>query len=320
MEFGHATKLVLGTLRRYSMLFVLIILGAGIASANSVFISTTNLTNLLDQVVVYTLLALGELYVIVAGDIDLSNASIVAASGTSYAAMAEHHSLILAAVVALAIGFGIGLINGAITVYGRIPSFITTLGTLTAVSGFVLIGTGGSPIYNVPDNFVNLGTGKWFSIPISVWLAAVCVVIAWYVLAQRPFGRHVYAVGGNRVAAEVSGINVGRVRIGNFIIAGVLSALAGIIFASRIGSGDPTMGANYELYAIAAVVIGGGDLMGGFGSVVGTVIGVGILGVIANGLNILGVSAFWQEVAVGTIIVAAVIVGRITSGGERPPV
>jgi ribose transport system permease protein len=303
------------------MLVVLVILMASIASANSVFISTTNLTNLLDQVVVYALLALGELYVIVAGDIDLSNASIVAASGVSYAAMAEHHhGLILAAVVALAIGVGIGVLNGAITVFGRIPSFITTLGTLTAVEGFVLLATNGSPIYNLPNNFVHLGTGKWFAIPISVWIVLVCAVVAWYVLAQRPFGRHLYAVGGNRIAAEVSGISVARVRIANFTIAGFLSALAGIIFASRIGSGDPTMGANYELDAIAAVVIGGGDLMGGQGSVVGTVIGVGILGVIANGLNILGVSAFWQEIAVGVIIVAAVILGRITSGGERAPV
>jgi len=302
------------------MLFVLVVLGASIASANSVFISTTNLTNLLDQVAVYALLAIGELYVIVAGDIDLSNASVVAASGTSYAAMAEHHSLVLAGVVALSIGIGIGVLNGVITVYGRIPSFITTLGTLTAVEGFVLLGSGGSPIYNVPGNFVHLGTGKWLTIPISVWIVLVCAVIAWYVLAQRPFGRHVYAVGGNRMAAEVSGISVARVRITNFTIAGFLAALGGIIFASRIGSGNPTMGQNYELGAIAAVVIGGGDLMGGQGGVTGTLIGVGILGVIANGLNILGVSAFWQEIAVGVIIVAAVFLGRMTSGGERPPV
>lgn len=302
------------------MVAVLVVVAVAMAIANPTFISGSNLTNLLQQVAVFALIGLGELFVILCADIDLSNASVIAASGVAYAALAGHHNLWLSGLIALLIGIGIGAVNGVITVVGRIQSFVTTLGTLTAVEGVVLVATGGSPVYNVPSDFVNLGTGSWLGLPIPIYIVIVCAVAAWYLLAQRPFGRHVYAVGGNRVAAEVSGISAKRVRMAAFIIAGALAGLAGIVYASRTGSGDPTMGSGYELDAIAAVVIGGGDLMGGYGNVLGTMIGVFILGVISNGLNILGVSAFWQQVAVGAIIVAAVLLGRITSGGERAPV
>jgi inositol transport system permease protein len=300
MNFAHIYRKY-GTI----LIFVGICILASILSPT--FLTEANLTNVLRQVVVVSLLACGVTFIIILGHIDVSLGSVLALAGVIAASvMAMTGSIALAVVAGLVVGAVIGLINGIVITFFRIPSFIMTLATTTVARGVALLYTGGSPISGLGD-FKIIGQGAIGPVPISVLILILFVIISWTLLNKTKFGRYVYAVGGNQRAALASGINPDSIVIKAFVFNGILCAVAGIILMSRINSGQPAAGVGYEFDAITAVVVGGTSLMGGTGTITGTIIGSLIIGVINNILNLLNVSSYWQQIIKGLIIAIAVI-------------
>lgn len=288
---------------------VLIFVGICILASmlSPTFLTEANLTNVLRQVVVVSLLACGITFVIILGHIDVSLGSVLALCGVIAASvMSMTGSIVLAVAAGLVVGVITGTINGFVITFFRIPSFIMTLAMTTVARGTVLLYTGGSPVTGLGD-FKVIGQGSLGPIPISVLILAVVVVLSWLLLNKTKFGRYVYAVGGNQRAALASGINPDSIIIKAFIFNGVLCAVAGIVLMSRINSGQPAGGVGYEFDAITAVVVGGTSLMGGTGTITGTIIGSMIIGVINNILNLMNVSSYWQQIIKGLIIAIAVI-------------
>ena len=289
--------------------FLAIVLFLVILSPDA-FARPSNLLNIVKQASINGILACGMMFVIISGGIDLSVGSTVALAGV----MAAHFShpgdypLIVPIVIALSVGALVGYINGVGVAYGEIPPFIITLGTMTAVRGVSLIASGGAPVFNVSKPFEHVASGFLFGIPLLAIYFAGIVALTAVILTKTVFGRRVYSVGGNEIAANVSGINVRRIKILVYVIAGTLAGFAGLLLASRTVSGSPTAGSGYELDAIAAVIIGGVSMAGGAGKWYGTVIGALMIAVIGNGLDILGVSSHYQFVIKGAIIVFAVLI------------
>ncbi|MBP7202535.1 MAG: ABC transporter permease [Propionivibrio sp.] len=293
--------------RRYGtiLIFVGIFILASLVSPT--FLTEGNLTNVLRQVVVVSLLACGVTFIIILGHIDVSLGSVLALTGTIAASvMSMTQSLPLALAAGVGLGMVTGLINGFVITYFRIPAFIMTLAMTTVARGAVLLYTGGVPVTNLGD-FKVIGQGSLGIIPVSVVILFFVIGATWVLLNKTKFGRYVYAVGGNPKAAIASGINADRVVIKAFILNGVLCAVAGIVYMSRINSGQPAGGLSYEFDAITAVVVGGTSLMGGTGTITGTIVGALIIGVINNILNLLNVSSYWQQIIKGLIIAVAVI-------------
>jgi inositol transport system permease protein len=287
------------------LIFVGICILASILSPT--FLTEANLTNVLRQVVVVSLLACGVTFIIILGHIDVSLGSVLALCGViAGSVMAITASVILAVVAGVAVGMVTGIINGFVITFFRIPSFIMTLAMTTVARGAVLLYTGGSPVTGLGD-FRVIGQGSFGPVPISVLILAIVVVISWILLNKTKFGRYVYAVGGNERAARASGINPDSIVVKAFIFNGILCAVAGIVLMSRINSGQPAGGVGYEFDAITAVVVGGTSLMGGTGTITGTIIGSLIIGVINNMLNLMNVSSYWQQIIKGLIIAIAVI-------------
>ncbi|KAB1645077.1 ABC transporter permease [Gulosibacter chungangensis] len=293
-----------------AIIFVLLVIALTLASPNNSFISLNNIFLILIQTAINGILAMGMMYVIISGQIDLSVGSTVGLAGVA-AAMFAHPGefpLIVPIVVGLGVGILVGLVNGVGVAYGAIPSFIITLGTLTAVRGIALMVSGGAPVSNLSPEFQSLASGRVFGIPVLAIYFIVIAVVAAFVLRKTVFGRRIYALGGNPHAAEVSGINIKRLTIAPFVIAGTLAGLAGVLLASRTFTGSPTAGQSYELDAIAAVVIGGVSMAGGRGKAFGVVIGALMIAVIANGLDILGIDSNVQLIIKGAIIALAVLI------------
>ncbi len=293
--------------RRYGtiLIFVGIFILASLVSPT--FLTEGNLTNVLRQVVVVSLLACGVTFIIILGHIDVSLGSVLALTGTIAASvMSMTQSLPLALAAGVGLGMVTGLINGFVITYFRIPAFIMTLAMTTVARGAELLYTGGVPVTNLGD-FKVIGQGSLGIIPVSVVILFFVIGATWVLLNKTKFGRYVYAVGGNPKAAIASGINADRVVIKAFILNGVLCAVAGIVYMSRINSGQPAGGLSYEFDAITAVVVGGTSLMGGTGTITGTIVGALIIGVINNILNLLNVSSYWQQIIKGLIIAVAVI-------------
>ena len=293
--------------RKYGtfLIFVSIFVLASFLDEN--FLTAANLTNVLRQVVVLTLLACGVTFIIILGHIDVSLGSVVALTGTLAASvMALTGNLWLSIAVGLGVGVVVGLLNGWVVTYFKIPSFIMTLAMTTMARGAILLYTAGVPISGLGD-FSVIGQGDIGGVPISVIIMLVCVAVCWVLLNRTKFGRHVYAVGGNLKAAQALGSDTDSVIRKAFILNGVLVAIAGIVLMSRINSGQPAAGVAYEFDAITAVVVGGTSLMGGTGKITGTVVGAMIIGVINNILNLMNVSSYWQMIIKGLIIAVAVI-------------
>ena len=287
------------------LIFIGIFILASIVSPT--FLTEGNLTNVLRQVVVVSLLACGVTFIIILGHIDVSLGSVLALTGTVAASvMSLTQSLPLAIAAGLGLGMLTGLINGFVVTYFRIPAFIMTLAMTTVARGAVLLYTGGVPVTNLGD-FKIIGQGSLGIIPVSVLILLFIIGISWVLLTKTKFGRYVYAVGGNQKAALASGINADRVVVKAFIFNGLLCAVAGIVYMSRINSGQPAGGLAYEFDAITAVDVGGTSLMGGTGTITGTIVGALIIGVINNILNLLNVSSYWQQIIKGLIIAVAVI-------------
>ncbi|SDN10222.1 ribose transport system permease protein [Fictibacillus solisalsi] len=277
------------------------------------FFTLANILNVLRQVSINALIAFGLTFVILTGGIDLSVGSMLALSGAITAGlMAGGTDPILAMLVGLAAGAVMGAINGLIITKGKVAPFIATLATMTVFRGLTLVYTDGKPITGLSDDmsFVLMGRGYFAGIPIPViWMLASFAVL-WFLLKKTTFGRRTYAIGGNEEASLLSGIKVDRIKVMIYSLTGLLSAFAGIILTSRLNSAQPTAGTAYELDAIAAVVLGGTSLSGGRGWIFGTLVGALIIGVLNNGLNLLNVSSFYQQVVKGGVILLAVLLDR----------
>jgi ribose/xylose/arabinose/galactoside ABC-type transport system permease subunit len=308
-----------GILLRGGAGIALLFLGLYLTFASPHFLTTSNLANILHQTAATAILAVGQTMVIIAAGIDLSVAATLGLSGSVAAVAMTRWGLNMWVGILLAIAAGavVGCWNGTIITKGRIPDFIVTLGTWQVVRGVALLLTGGLPVPShltalelkgyLPERLIWLGSGNILGIPIPAIIALIVVAVGWVVLNHTRLGRADLAMGGNREAARVSGINVDRTRIAIYIFSGITAAIAGIVLTGRMNSANALMGEGMELDSIAAVIIGGTNLFGGEGTIQGTLIGALIMGVLHNGLNLTGVSAFWQRVVIGLVIIVVVV-------------
>ncbi|WP_414050968.1 ABC transporter permease subunit [Macrococcus animalis] len=300
-------------IERLGPLLGLIILVIVITALNSSFIAPSNIFNLLRQVSINGLIAFGMTFVILTGGIDLSVGSILALSSALTALMITSGvDPILALLIGALIGAILGAVNGILITFGKMAPFIATLATMTIFRGLTLVVTDGNPITNLGDNvlFQMFGKGYLLGIPVPAITMLIVFLVLYFILHKTVFGKNTYAIGGNEKAAFISGIKVNKVKILIYSISGLMAAIAGAILTSRLNSAQPTAGTSYELDAIAAVVLGGTSLTGGKGRIFGTLIGVLIIGVLNNGLNLLGVSSFYQQVIKGVVILIAVLIDR----------
>jgi ribose transport system permease protein len=301
------------TLRRLGPLLALIVLCIGLAFMSPNFLTVSNLFDVTRQVSINALISFGMTLSILLGGIDLSVGSVLAVSSVLAAMMMKGgHDAAFAIAIGIVAGAIMGSVNGLVIAKGKVAPFIATLGMMTLLRGVALVLSNGSPISGFSsDLFSTLGGGyvaRLIPVPVAGMLAMFALF--WFVLTRTVFGRHVYATGGNEEAAKLSGVNTDRVQILVYTISGAMAAIAGMILTSRLDSAQPTAGAGYELDAITAVVLGGTSLSGGRGWILGTLVGALLIGVLNNGLNLLGVSAFYQQVVKGSVILLAVVLDR----------
>lgn len=294
-------------------ILALIILMVFVSILNPTFLQANNLMNLMRQLIINGFIALGMTFVILTGGIDLSVGSTLALTSAIFAGLLQNGmNTGLAILVAIGLGLVLGLINGVLITKGKLAPFIVTLATMTIFRGLTLVYTDGRPIAGPKDNFAFkfLGKGQIFGIPFQVILFILAFLCLWIILNKTSLGRKIYAVGGNEKASFISGINIDKVKIWVYVISSLMAVLSGLVLTSRLNSAQPTAGAAYEMDAIAAVVLGGTSMTGGSGSLTGTLIGILILGVLNNGLNLLGVSSFYQQIVKGIVILIAVLIDR----------
>ncbi|EKT7904681.1 ribose ABC transporter permease [Klebsiella oxytoca] len=296
-------------------LIALLVLIAIVSTMSPNFFTVNNLFNILQQTSVNAIMAVGMTLVILTSGIDLSVGSLLALTGAVAASIVgiEVNALMAVAVAAaLALGAAIGAVTGVIVAKGRVQAFIATLVMMLLLRGVTMVYTNGSPVNtgftDNADLFGWFGIGRPLGIPTPVWIMAIVFLAAWYMLHHTRLGRYIYALGGNEAATRLSGISVNKVKIIVYSLCGMLASLAGIIEVARLSSAQPTAGTGYELDAIAAVVLGGTSLAGGKGRIVGTLIGALILGFLNNGLNLLGVSSYYQMIVKAVVILLAVLV------------
>jgi ribose/xylose/arabinose/galactoside ABC-type transport system permease subunit len=299
-------------LRSYGILIAFLLICVVMTIFSPVFLTVTNILNIIRQSSIYGIMAIGMTFVILTAGIDLSVGSLLAISGAIAAGATKAGlGLELTVPIALAIGLGCGLVNGVIITAGRITPFVVTLGMMSIARGLTLIYTQGYPISGFQSGFRFIGGGDLLAIPFPIILFILTTVIAWFILTQTRLGRYTYAIGGNEETVKLSGINANVYKTIAYVISGVTSAISALILTSRLNSAEPVAGSGYELDVIAAVVIGGTSLMGGRGSVWGTLIGALLIGVINNGMNLLGISSYFQLVVKGLIIIGAVLLDRL---------
>ena len=299
-------------LQKYGLLIAFAVICLILSLLSPAFLTAQNGINVLRQISINAILAIGVTYVILTGGIDLSLGSVVAVTGVLAATLAHPGAYPLIVPIAAGIlgGILIGAVNGLVITRFRVAPFIVTLGMMTIARGGALILSKGRPVSNLSDAFNFIGNGSVLGIPVPVLILTGVFLVSHFVLRRTTFGRYVYAVGGNEEAARASGIGTHKIKIACYSICAGLAGLAGIVQASRITTGQPNAGISYELDAIAAVVIGGTSLSGGLGGVTGTILGALIIGTLNNGLDLLNVSSYYQQVIKGLIIIGAVILDR----------
>ncbi len=314
-----------GKLQSLIALFILCIVFALLSDK---FFTVANGLNVMRQISVNICIAVGMTLVIITAGIDLSVGSVLALCGAVTAGLLKNGIAlpsfnlfigftILGAILAgIIVGALLGFFNGFVITKFKVPPFVATLAMLTIARGFTMLYTGGNPVSSFDNTFTFIGGGWLLGLPVPVWIAAFVVVAAIIVSKKIKLGRYIFAIGGNENAAKLSGINISKVKIIVYTIAGALAAVGGIIVTARLDSAQPNAGTSYELDAIAAVVIGGTSLSGGRGSIWGTVLGALIIGVLNNGLVLLDVSPFWQQVVKGGVILLAVIIDKMNTKNE----
>jgi len=316
------------SLSRFQSLIALFILCLAISFFSDKFLTATNIWNVLRQISVNICISVGMTLVVLTSGIDLSVGSVLALCGAITAGLLKNgieipsSNLYIgftvpgAIIVGLVTGSLLGWLNGWAITRFKVPPFVATLAMLTVARGLTMLWTKGFPISNLGQRFVWLGTGWFLGIPLPVWISAMIVFVAVITTNKTKLGRYIYAIGGNESAATLSGINIKKIKIIVYSLAGMLAAVGGILVTSRLDAAQPNAGTGYELDSIAAVVIGGTSLSGGRGSVLGTVIGAVIIGVLNNGLVLLNVSPFWQQVVKGFVILIAVIIDKANVKNE----
>ena len=314
------------SLKRFQSVIALLVLCIVLGLLTDKFFTTANGLNVLRQVAVNACIATGMTLIVLTAGIDLSVGSVLALCGAITAGLLKNglqfpsldlyvgFTIAGAIIAGVIVGGLLGLFNGFTITSFKVPPFVATLAMLTIARGFTMLYTAGHPISNLGDQFAYIGTGSLSGIPVPVWIAAVVVLLAVFITQKTKLGRYIYAIGGNETAAKLSGIRINRVKLIVYSMGAAFAAIGGIIVTSRLDSAQPNAGISYELDAIAAVVIGGTSLSGGKGSVWGTVIGAVIIGVLNNGLVLLNVSPFWQQVVKGAVILLAVIIDK---AGEK---
>ncbi|AIV48688.1 branched-chain amino acid transport system / permease component family protein [Burkholderia pseudomallei] len=311
---ARATGPARAALRRSTTFYPLVGLVAvcvAMVFASDSFLSAANLENVLRQVSINAIIGVGMTCVILTGGIDLSVGSVMALSGTLAAGLLVAGANGAAALAAgIGVGVALGAANGLFVAFAGMPPIIVTLATMGIARGLALIYTGGYPIDGLPDWVRFFGSGKVLGVQMPVLTMLAVYALAWLMLERMPFGRYVYAIGGNEHATRLSGVRVSRVKLAVYTFAGLTSALAALVLTGRLMSGQPNAGGGFELDAIAAVVMGGTSIAGGRGSIVGTLVGALLLGVLNNGLNMIGVNPYVQNVIKGAIILLAIYIGR----------
>lgn len=299
-------------IRSYGIGIAFIIICTVMTALSPVFLTVTNVLNVIRQSSIFGIMAIGMTFVILTGGIDLSVGSILAVVGAISAGMLKGGMEVLPVVIlALAIGISCGLANGVLITVGRIAPFVVTLGMMSVARSLTLIYTTGYPISGFVGAFRFIGGGDILAIPFPIVVFLLTVVIAWVILTQTRMGRYVYAIGGNEETVKLSGINADFYKTTVYVISGITAAISALILTSRLNSAEPMAGQGYELDVIAAVVIGGTSLNGGRGSVWGTLIGALLIGVINNGMNLLGIPPYFQLLVKGFIIIGAVLIDRL---------
>jgi ribose transport system permease protein len=289
-------------------LIVLLILFGALTLASDEFLTGNNLANLARQVAIFGIIAVGQLLVILTAGIDLSVGSVLGLTGCVTAELLVHGwPAVLAIVVSLLVGAGLGAFNGALVAFAGLPPFIVTLGMLGIARGVVLVLTNASTVQPLPSSFGSIANGNFLGLPNLLWMFVVVVVAAAFVLRRTVFGRYVYAVGSNAESARLAGVPVTAVLVAVYAISGLLAAVGGVLFTSRLDAGIPTAGTGYELNAIAACVIGGASLFGAKGGAFGAAAGALIVGTLNNGGNLLAVNAFYLQIIIGALILVAVL-------------
>jgi inositol transport system permease protein len=320
-----------GILKKYGIFFIFLGMVAIASILSPAFLTRINLINIVRQMSVIGLIALGVTGVIVTAGIDLSSGSVVGVACVVAASFAQipggsrvlypqfaGSPLVASLVSGCLVGIVAGFINGFLIAKTKIPPFIATLGMFTAARGAAMLFTQGRPLSNLSDDYNFIGQGDIAGLPIPILLLIVMAAVTHILYARTKFGKYIYAIGGNEQAAHVSGINVTKYKLLIYVYAGFLAALGGIVVSSRIGSGQPGLGVGYEFDAITAAVIGGASLSaGGIGTIPGTIIGALIIGVLNNTLDLTNVSAYWQQIIKGMIIVGAVILDQQKNKGDK---
>jgi ribose transport system permease protein len=312
---------------RFQSLIALLVMVVVLSLASRNFLTMDNGMNVLRQISINLCLSIGMTLVILSGGIDLSVGSVLALSGAVAAGVLKsglvlerfntlvQFTVLGACLAGLATGLALGWFNGFVITRFKLPPFVATLGMLSIARGLTMLWTGGFPITGLGEHFDFIGMGHFLGVPMPVWISGALALIFFGVTRRIRFGRHLFAVGGNERAAALTGLNVNRIKLGVYTMAGALAAVAGLLVTARLDAADPKAGLGYELDSIAAVVIGGTSLSGGRGSILGTVLGCLIIGVLNNGLFLLDVSPFWQQVIKGVVILVAVAVDKM--GGKE---
>jgi len=303
----------MGTLVSLLLLCLAIIASSGETRRH--FLDPTNLQNLSRQIALLSVFAIGETFVIITGGIDLSVGSVIAFTGVlaSHLMMNAHWGMLPAVAVGILFAALVGVLHAVLVAWVNLQPFVASLGTMSVLRSAALLMTSAVPIAVTVEGFTSLGNGTWLGLPVPVWILLATIALGAVVLHGTIYGKYIYALGSNEEAARLSGINVRGVKVLAYVLCSTLTGLAGVLYAAYTMQGDPMGGVGYELNAIAAAVIGGCNLMGGEGSVLGTLIGASILSVILNGLNLMikRNASLWEGVMVGTVVIAAVALNAI---------
>lgn len=332
-DLGSLLPLLLLRFRAYVALAVLVVLFSVTSPA---FLSVRNLIIVSEQVAVFAILGIGMTFVILGAGIDLSVGSVTGLAAMVAGGMisqglrvpffdvAIFSNVVITCLVTLTIGAVVGVVNGVFITRLRVTPFIQTLGMLYVARGAAQLISHGSTYGSLNGQtslgntgFLILGTGRFLGLPYAIWIMIILAAVASWVLRHTVFGMQVFAIGGNERAAELSGVRTSRVKIYTYAISGFCAALAGLIIAARLGAANPSIGLTYELNAIAVVVLGGASLFGGVGSIGGTIIGAFVLGVLSNGMVLLGISSFWQTAITGAVIIFAVVIDQLQRRAEE---
>lgn len=316
-ENSTSLMATVGRSNQIGVALALIVLVALMAFIAPYFWTTGNLLEVMRQVSAIAILAAGGTFVILTAGIDLSVGSALGLCAMVAIVVADNGlSPWTAILLCLVAGVAIGLVNGVVTAFLALPAFIVTLAALTYLRGFVYVGTGGTTV--TPDEvaFSWIGQSSLLGVPVAAWIMIVVYAGGWFLLNRTIFGRQIYAIGGNAEAARLSGISVRRVTAMVYVISGLTAGIAGLIIAARLQSAVPDLGSGYELNAIAAIVLGGTSLMGGRGSLLGTLIGALFIGVLSNGMTLMNVESFYQQIIMGFVILLAVLVDRLRRRGK----